>query len=125
MKLNFKLFFLILFIITNTYAQKDENQNKYDLSSSLKSFEVLANLLSKKDTASLKLVVTDKAFKSFNFKALDDLQKLGLEWENKKTAIIEQTKNKEIIKVEGYYVPVIFIKENNGEWKFSTFKINN
>lgn len=124
MNLRVKLIYLAIFIFSNMNAQKD-NQKKIDLSSSLNSFEALSNLLAERDTVNLKFVITKKAWNSFNFKALNSLEELGKEWRNKKAIIIKQTESEEIIKIEDYYIPLVFIRENDKEWKFSTFKINN
>ena len=123
----FKNFIIISFLLINynIYSQqKIENSSNFNLSTSLKSFDVLSNILAKKDTMNLKKVVQKNTFKSFNFKELDVLQKLGEEWKTKKATIYSSTEFLEVVKVEGYYTMLDFVREpNSNEWKFSTFHI--
>lgn len=118
------LIIISLFIIShNIYSQQRiENSNNFDLTTSLKSFETLSNLLAEKDTINLRKVVTKGAFKSFNFKQLGGLQKLGVEWKASKANVYSSTEFSEVVKVEGYYTMLNFVREpNSNEWKFSTF----
>jgi|APLak6261699823_1056247.scaffolds.fasta_scaffold37268_1 hypothetical protein len=118
------LIVISFFIINhNIYSQqKIENSNNFDLSTSLKSFETLSKLLAEKDTINLRKVVTKEAFKSFNFKQLGGLQKLGVEWKAKKANVYSSTEFVEVVKVEGFYTMLNFVRESNSnEWKFSTF----
>ena len=79
-------------------------------------------LLAEKDTINLRKVVTKEAFKSFNFKQLGGLQKLGVEWKAKKANVYSSTEFVEVVKVEGFYTMLNFVRESNSnEWKFSTF----
>ncbi|WP_281225984.1 hypothetical protein [Flavobacterium aquiphilum] len=116
---------LISFFIINynIYSQhKIENSSNFDLSTSLKSFEVLSNLLAKKDTINLRKVVTKEVFQGFNFKELNGLQKLGEEWKTRKVSVYSSTEFLEVVKVEDYYIMLDFAREpNSNEWKFSTF----
>lgn len=124
MKSNIKFIFIALLIFSNLYSQNEKNQ-KYDLSSSVKSFEVLTNILIECDTVNLKFVVAKETFKKFNFKSLSGLQKLGIGWKGKNVVIIKKQENEEILKIEDQKVPLKFIREENGDWKFLTFTLNN
>lgn len=124
MKLNCYLIFFAFFFVPNLYSQTNNTGKKPNLSSSLISFEILTNALVDSDTLKLKFVVTEKAFKSFNLKNLSALQELGLDWKNKKVAIIKANKTEETLKIEGYYVPLKFVRDSNGDWKFSMFSID-